>query len=239
MKHRFGAVALLLATVALTGCATNSPYEPRDPLEKINRPIYDFNMKADKYVLRPVAKGYATVTPDPVQEGITNFFSNLFYPTVFINDFLQGKFAQGGRDLGRFLMNSTLGLAGFLDVATPNGLPKNNEDFGQTLGKWGVGEGWYLMLPILGPSTNRDLVGGVGDHWTQVMTYLDNATFEDGLIVMAADGINTRANLLDSDSILEQQLDPYIFLRTAYLERRLALVYDGDPPEPEFDFPED
>ena len=237
-----GLTAVCLATlgIALTGCAHNSPYEPADPLERINRPIYTFNSKADEYVLRPVAVGYVKVVPQAIRTGVSNFFDNLLYPTVIVNDLLQAKFVQSGRDLGRFAMNTTFGLAGFLDPATRVGLTKNDEDLGQTLGRWGVGSGWYLMLPLLGPSTNRDLVGTVGGWWTTPTTYAD-LRLEQTLALNAANAVDKRTRLLDVDNVLKQQLDPYVFIRTAYLQQRLGAVYDGNPPselmEPEL--PED
>jgi phospholipid-binding lipoprotein MlaA len=244
MKH--GAMglrgAIVMAVVlASAGCAHRSPYEPADPLEAINRPVFSFNMTADRYVLRPVAKTYAAVVPSAVRTGIYNFFENLFYPTVIVNDLLQGKFVQASRDTARFVMNSTYGLAGFLDPATMVGLEKNNEDLGQTLGRWGVGEGWYLMLPILGPTTNRDLIGRVGDNWTDPLQYVESIETGERIVLTGIQAIDGRSRLLYFDAILEQQFDPYVFMRTAYLERRLNQVYDGKPPlellEPEL--PED
>src|SRR4051812_6316738 len=140
---RMGLVPGLL--LGLTACAHSPSFDPQDPLEKVNRPIFAFNMKADKYVLRPVAKTYATVVPEPARRGVSNFFDNLFYPTTIVNDVLQAKFVQGGQDTLRFVLNSTIGLAGVLDVATGQGLARNDEDLGQTFGRWGVGPGWYLM----------------------------------------------------------------------------------------------
>ncbi|HEY9545534.1 MAG TPA: VacJ family lipoprotein [Solimonas sp.] len=218
------------AMLALAGCAHNSPYEPADPLEKINRPIYAFNMVADQYVLRPVAVTYVNYAPPPLRIGVSNFFDNLFYPAVIINDALQAKFKQSGLDLTRFVLNTTFGLAGLLDPATMVGLEKHDEDFGQTLGHWGVGEGWYIVLPLFGPSTNRDVVGRVGDIWTSPLQYV-NLDLQDRLEFAAVQAVDTRTKLLDFDSILKQQLDPYVFLRTAYLQRRLNQVYDGNPPD--------
>ncbi len=244
MKYRavgLRSVFVVAVAVAISGCAHRSPYEPADPLESVNRPVFSFNMKADRYVLRPVAKTYVSLVPQPVRTGVTNFFDNLFYPTVIVNDVLQGKFAQASRDTARFLMNSTYGLAGFLDPATMVGLKKNDEDFGQTLGRWGVGEGWYLMLPLLGPTTNRDLIGRVGDNWTDPLQYADDIDTAQRIGLVGLEVIDTRSRLLDFDAILDQQFDPYVFIRTAYLERRLNQVYDGNPPlallEPEM--PED
>ncbi|MEQ1440213.1 VacJ family lipoprotein [Fontimonas sp. SYSU GA230001] len=236
--HRLSTVALLLA---LSACAHNSLYEPSDPLEPVNRSIYAFNTTADRYVLRPVAKGYVAVVPSPVRQGVTNFLDNLGYPSVILHDLLQLKFTQAARDTGRFLLNSTYGLAGFLDPASMVGLYKNDEDLGQTLGRWGVGEGWYLMLPLLGPTTNRDLVGWVGDWWTSPLQYTDSVTTEQRIALKGVRVIDIRSRLLDLDSVIEQQLDPYVFVRTAYLQRRLNQVYDGNPPADltEPDLPED
>ncbi len=220
-----------IAGVLLSACAHNSPYEPADPLEVINRPIFTFNQTADKYVLRPVTVGYVKVVPSPVRGSVSNFFDNLTYPTVIINDLLQAKFVQSGKDLTRLLLNSTFGLAGLFDPATMIGLKKNDEDLGQTLGRWGVGEGWYLMLPLLGPSTNRDLVGLVGDNWTGPLQYIDELDTTDRIVIYAAQSVDTRSHLLDLDSLLAQQLDPYLFVRTAYLQSRLNDIYDGQVPD--------
>lgn len=226
---------VLLCVLALGGCAHLPADEPADPLEGINRPIFKFNRTADKYVLRPVAKGYVNWTPVEIRGWVGNFLDNLFYPTTIVNDFLQGKLAQGGKDTGRFLMNSTIGLVGFLDVATRVGLPANDEDLGQTFGSWGFGEGWYLMLPLLGPSNNRDLLGTVGDMFTSPTHYMDS---EPSLAINGAAVIDKRAGLLDADRYLDESLDPYVALRTAYLQKRQSKVYDGNPPKEKFDFGE-
>lgn len=224
------AAALILV---LGGCAHLPPDEPSDPLEVVNRGVFKFNQTADKYVLRPVATGYRNYLPGPVRNGVSNVLSNLFYPTVIVNDFLQGKFVQGGKDVGRFFLNSTVGLAGILDVATPVGLPENDEDLGQTLGRWGVGEGWYLMIPLLGPTTVRDGIGRIGDTFTAPPTYMND---EGAIAINVVNVVDTRAGLLDADKFLEESFDPYLFLRTAYLQRRQNLVFDGNPPKPEYDF---
>lgn len=220
-------VAMLLTS---TGCAHRSPYEPADPMEPVNRAVFSFNMTADRYVLRPVAKTYVSVVPSPLRTGVNNFFNNLFYPTVIVNGLLQGKFVQAARDTARFVMNSTYGLAGFLDPATMIGLEKHDEDLGQTLGHWGIGEGWYIMLPLLGPTTNRDFVGRIGDNWTDPLQYVEGIGTGERIGLAGVQAIDSRSRLLDFDAILEQQFDPYVFMRTAYLERRLNLVYDGNPP---------
>lgn len=247
MRTLTTSLALALA-VLVTGCAHMPADDPADPLETVNRGIFKFNRVADRYALRPVAKTYRDYVPSEIRTGIHNVIDNLFYPAVIINDVLQGKFAQGGKDLGRFVVNSTLGIVGIMDVATPLGLPRNDEDFGQTLGRWGVGEGWYLMLPLLGPSSNRDLFGSVGDSFTGPTPMFDLAeayTVSDYHVRSSIDysltgfgAVDSRARLLDADRVLDEQLDPYLFLRTAYLQRRHSLVFDGNPPREKFDFDE-
>jgi phospholipid-binding lipoprotein MlaA len=231
------AVASLTLAASLAGCAHLPADDPADPLEPVNRGIYVFNETADRYVLRPVAKGYDKVMPSFARTGVRNFFSNLFYPTVIVNDLLQLKVQQSAQDFCRFVLNSTFGLAGFVDVATPGGLVANNEDFGQTLGYWGLGEGWYLMLPFLGPSNNRDLVGRIADSGTSPLFYLDDVEAAWGLGVL--DTIDNRADLLPGDRFLEQQLDRYVFVRTIYLQDRQNKVYDGNPPREDYGFEED
>jgi phospholipid-binding lipoprotein MlaA len=237
MRRSRRRVALLLAALALGGCAHTPPDDPSDPLETVNRGIYKFNEKADKYVLRPVAKGYDKIMPGVARTGVRNFFSNLFTPTVMVNDLLQLKFKQFGSDTLRLLANTLVGWGGLLDVATSVGLVEHDEDFGQTLGYWGVGPGWYLMLPFLGPVDNRDLIGQFGDSYTSPLFYLENGEVAFGLGALQA--VEGRASLLDADKLLEQQMDPYVFVRSIYLQNRLNKVYDGNPPKEDFDFGED
>lgn len=213
--------------LALTGCAHAPPDDPRDPLEGFNRAMFSFNRTADKYVLKPVATSYRKVTPELAQRGINNFFENLEEPRTIVNGVLQAKFGQAASDTGRFLLNTTAGFAGLVDVATHAGLEKHDEDFGQTLGHYGVGEGWYLMLPLLGPASNRDLVGRVGDYPTGVTPYIESP---ESFGVTGLNLLDTRAQFLDADSLIDNALDPYIFVRTAYLQQRLSKVYDGMPP---------
>jgi phospholipid-binding lipoprotein MlaA len=229
-----GRVAMVAATLLAAGCAHAPADDPADPLEPVNRAVFAFNETADRYVLRPVAKGYETVTPSPVRTGVRNFFDNLFYPTVIANDLLQLKGQMFLQDLSRFVINSSFGLAGILDVATPTGLPENDEDFGQTLGYWGVGEGWYLMLPFLGPSSNRDVVGRIGDSFTSPLYYVESSTVT--LPLSGLKLVSDRADLLKADRMLAGQLDRYVFVRTIYLQHRQALVYDGNPPAEEYSF---
>jgi phospholipid-binding lipoprotein MlaA len=229
--------AILAATLMAGGCAHQPADDPADPLEPVNRAVYGFNETADRYVLRPVAKGYEAALPSFVRTGVRNFFDNLFYPTVIVNDLLQLKGEQLAQDFCRFVLNSTFGLGGLLDIAGPGGLQRHDEDFGQTLGYWGVGEGWYLMLPLFGPTNNRDLVGRIGDSGTSPLFYLDSAAWSYGL--GALDVVADRAELLKADRLMAQQLDRYVFVRTIYLQHRQNRVYDGSPPKEEYDFEAD
>jgi phospholipid-binding lipoprotein MlaA len=218
----------LAATSWLAGCATlppNSPRSPHDPWERFNRSIYKFNDGLDRAILKPVAKGYVRVVPNPIRTGINNFFTNLRTPTVMINDALQGKFLAAANDLGRFLLNTTLGVGGLLDPATSAGLEKNDEDFGQTLGKWGVHAGPYLVLPFFGPSDARDAPARLVDAYTNPRQYIKNNWIKYGLLV--PDYIDTRAQLLSLDATLKNVYDPYTFIRDAYIARRQYLVSDG------------
>lgn len=218
----------LLVVLLCAGCAHSPPYNPSDPLEPVNRFVWEFNSAADRYVLRPVAQTYADLTPDLVEQGIDNFLSNLTYPATIVNDAFQLKFRHTAADLTRFLVNSTVGVLGIFDVAASLGLPERDEDFGQTLGYWGIGQGIYLMLPFLGPSTGRDLVGrGVG-YFLNPTFYIDDTVTEWSLLVLYA--LNLRASLLGFDQAIYSAFDPYIFVRTVYLQRRRAAVYDGNPP---------
>jgi len=230
---------IAVTALMLAGCAHSPSYDPQDPLEPVNRKVYAFNEKVDKYVAKPLAQGYVAATPPEVRTGVHNFLDNLTYPRVIANDLLQAKFKQAGRDTTRFLMNTTFGLAGFLDPATMVGLEDNSEDFGQTLGHWGVGQGWFLMLPFLGPTTNRDLVGTGGDYFTNPLQYADTSDRVD-LGYQGMRLVDLRASLLGTEGILREQFDPYVFVRGLYLQRRQSQVYDGNPPpEDDFDADED
>ncbi|MGH8460842.1 MAG: MlaA family lipoprotein [Stenotrophobium sp.] len=225
---------LLVAALPLllAACAHSPIDDPDDPLEPLNRATYAFNTQLDHYIARPAAKGYRAALPKEIQDGFRNFFDNLTYPTVIINDALQGKLSQSGWDTTRFLMNTTFGLAGFLDPASMVGLDKHDEDFGQTLGYWGVGAGWYLMIPLLGPSTNRDLVGRIGNTLTNPLIF---APASVSIPTTGLSFVQTRAQLLGVDSIIDQQFDPYVFVRSAYLQHRENLIYDGHPPKEDYD----
>jgi phospholipid-binding lipoprotein MlaA len=234
-----GTLLALVALAITSGCAHRPADDPADPLEPINRVMFTFNETADKYALRPVAKAYVQVTPAPARTGITNFFDNLGEPRNVVNALLQLKFTQAGKNLGRLVLNTTAGLGGFIDVASEVGLDKHEEGFGQTLGYWGVGEGWYLMLPLLGPSTNRDLVGFAGDSFVNPSFLLPGRYDVYVLSANATNLVNTRANFLAADGILAQQFDRYLFVRTAYLQQRWSLIHDGNPPFEDLELPED
>lgn len=225
---------LITTVVLLGGCATTSTSEVNDPLEGYNRIMYSFNDTLDKVIIKPAAIGYDAVTPDPIQKGVSNFFSNLNEITVIINDLLQLKFGQAFHDTGRFVLNSTVGIAGLFDVAGYAGYEKHNEDFGQTLGVWGVDTGPYFVMPFFGPRTVRDTVGLVADIYTDPVTYVDDTGARNALVALQV--IDHRANLLGTEEVLNEATDDeYIFVRDAYLQRRQNLVYDGNPPEEDFD----
>ena len=221
------ACAIVVASL-LSACVTlppNSQRSPQDPWESWNRGVYNFNDKLDRAIAKPVAKAYVRVIPEPVRIGVTNFFANLEQPTVMVNDALQGKFLAAANDLGRFVLNSTLGLAGILDPATSAGLAHNDEDFGQTLGKWGVHAGPFIEIPILGPSDLRDAPARLVDTYTNPRGYIKNDYIRYGLYL--PDFTDRRAALLSLDDTLQNTYDPYAFVRDAYLQRRAYKVSDG------------
>lgn len=216
-----------LIAIFVSGCATTNN---NDPLEGVNRGIYKFNDVADRAIIKPVAKAYKAVTPSPIRKGFNNFFNNLGSLTTVLNDLLQFKFAHAFTDAGRFVINTTFGLAGFIDVASMDNIPNRKEDFGQTLGYWGVGNGAYLVLPILGPSTVRDATGFAIDTATSdPITYTHNI----GEVrlhnqIRAAQLVDRRTQLLDAGDLVDDaSLDPYSFVREAYLQRRASQVADG------------
>jgi phospholipid-binding lipoprotein MlaA len=227
-----GATITMLAALLTAGCATNRVSDPRDPLERYNRGVYRFNDDFDKAFLRPVAKAYKAVTPEALNRGITNFFANIEDVTSMANNVLQFKMSHAASDLGRLLVNTSLGFLGFMDVATNLGLPSYKEDFGQTLGYWGMPPGAYFMLPILGPSSIRDTLGWAGDIVMDPFFSIDAGEVYWGFVALRT--VDFRADRLGAGEILEDAApDPYVFLRDAYLQRRRNLVYDGNPPESE------
>ena len=194
--------------------------------------MYTFNDTLDRAVVKPVAQGYVKVVPSPARTMVNNFFSNLDDVVVTVNDLLQLKFRQAASDGSRVLFNTTFGLFGLINIA--HRLPKHDEDFGQTLGYWGVASGPYLMLPVLGPSSLRDGPGLYADSFVSVIANTDHVPTRN--TAWAAEGLNTRANLLDAEKVMDEaMIDRYSFLRDAYLMRRQNLVYDGDPPRVKYD----
>jgi phospholipid-binding lipoprotein MlaA len=221
-------ILFVLAVMLAAGCATTNG-DPRDPLEPMNRAVYNFNEAFDQALAKPVATAYRDVVPEPVRGWVRNFFGNIADIFIGFNNILQGKPDEGLQDWVRFVFNTVFGVFGINDVASDFGIEKHDEDFGQTFGRWGVGEGAYLVLPILGPSTLRDGVGTGLDLYTDPVGEVHPNRIRNSAIVVRA--VGKRADLLDAGRILEEAaLDKYVFLRDAYLQRRRNQVYDGRPP---------
>ncbi len=227
VRHSFSAIALLCA-----GCASNAQltHSPQDPYERFNRGVYRFNDAIDRGVAKPVAKAYRAVTPAPVRTGVGNFIANLETPMTMINDALQGKFKAALSDLGRFVLNTTMGIGGLFDVASKAGIERNDEDFGQTLGKWGVPSGPFVMLPLLGPSTVRDAPSRAVDAFSNPAAY---ANSEARWSYLGLSTVHKRYDLLSLDPTLDKAFDRYAFIRDAYLQNRQYKVTDGNVPEDE------
>jgi phospholipid-binding lipoprotein MlaA len=225
-------ILILLVVLLFTSCATTSPVEDKDvdPYENVNRKIYRFNLIVDENIMKPIADGYVKITPQPIQNRVTNFFSNLAYINVFINDFLQGKLDQGLLDTARFVFNSTFGVFGLFDVASGMGLKPHEEDLGQTLAKWGVAQGPYLVLPFFGPYTLRGTPNLVAGVVANPLFYVDDLKVTVPLSVLNV--VDLRARVEGAlQFVNEAAVDPYSFMREAYLQRRKYLIYDGEPPE--------
>ncbi|MEW6165315.1 MAG: VacJ family lipoprotein [Pseudomonadota bacterium] len=224
-------LAVALCSV-LAGCATSG--NPKDPIEGFNRAMYGFNDMIDSAVIKPVAQGYEAALPTPVRTGVTNFFGNLADFFIGINNLLQGKPGQAASDIGRVLVNSTIGLLGVLDVASEMGMEKHEEDFGQTFGRWGVGDGAYVVLPFFGPRTARDTVGLVLDVKADPVANIDDISTRNTLLALRV--VDTRADLLPADKVIEEAaLDKYAYIRDGYLQRRRNLIHDGNPPRERMD----
>ena len=235
---------MLVLTLPVGGCATHHDanwfgfYTKPDPLEKYNRAMTRLNLKLDKKLIRPVASAYLNTVPAGTRNSVSNFFSNLTEPTVIVNDVLQAKFEQALADSWRFVLNSTLGILGFNDISTRLGLEKHQEDFGQTFAVWGMSEGPYLVLPLLGPSNVRDTLGlATHLYYTEPRQWINDRGVRYSLF--AADLVNRRAQLIGPDELITDDDDPYLLLREAYHQKRENLIYDGDPPiNYEYDYEE-
>ncbi len=225
-------LVLLLTGLTLTGCATlpSGKPDPRDPWERMNRSTHAFNDALDRGVAKPVAKAYVKVMPRFVRTGISNVFDNLDTLNTVVNDILQGKMKQAGNDSARFLLNTTFGVGGLYDAASAAGLDQNDEDFGQTFGKWGLKPGPYLVLPLLGPSTTRDTFSRLVDQFAYPVTYLGDESTR--YMIRAVDLLDSRASLLDLDEQIERSYDKYAFIRNAWLQRREFQVTDGNIEDP-------
>ena len=221
--------ALLALALAAAGCATTGiDGDPRDPWEPANRAVYRFNEGFDEALARPIATAYRDLLHEEIRDRVRNFFSNIGDVFIGVNNLLQGKVQDGIEDWARFVFNSTFGFLGVHDVASDMGLEKHNEDFGQTFGRWGVGDGPYLILPILGSSTLRDGFGTAFDIYTDPVGDFRPIRLRNSAVVLRL--ANTRADLLEASRILEEAaLDKYVFQRDAYLQRRRSLIYDGRP----------
>jgi phospholipid-binding lipoprotein MlaA len=227
--RRFSALGLLLG-IFLTGCATGPNANSADPFEPMNRSIYKFNDVLDQNVLKPVATTYREVMPTLIQRGVTNFFANLEDLWSLVNNVLQLKGEAAGDTFFRVGVNTLMGFCGILDIATEMRIERHTEDFGQTLGYWGVGPGPYIVIPVLGPSTLRDTLALPVDTKGDVVSNLEDVAVRNSLWVTRA--VDYRAAYLKSDSLLDEvALDKYSFIRDGYLQRRRNLVYDGNPPE--------
>lgn len=222
------------ALAALGGCATGPDRNPADPLEPLNRATWRFNDTVDRAVAKPIARGYNKVVPSPIRTGVSNFFSNLGDVTVAFNDFAQGKFRDGMSDVTRFAVNSTFGVLGLFDVAGKSGIPKHDQDFGLTLGHYGVPSGPYLVLPLFGPSTVRDATGLGVDQYIAPTNQFDPAWRNS---LWGLNFVSARARYLDATNLLEQAaLDKYLFVRDAWLAQRQSKLQDGKQQElPDYD----
>lgn len=234
MKIR-GFALLFVFSLLLGGCASTGG-NPADPWEGVNRKVFVFNDKLDTYALKPVAQGYKAATPLPARTNISNFFGNVEDLWIGVNNLLQGKPKDGASDFGRFAVNSTIGILGFFDIASEIGLDKHDEDFGQTLGVWGAGNGPYMVLPLFGPSTLRDTGGLIVDR----LAYNPNAMIERVAVRNSLSGtklVNMRAQYLGAENALDEaSLDKYVFMRNFHLQRRRSQIFDGNPPREKEDF---
>jgi len=231
MKN-FVTISIVIFTIILSGCATTAnkdfTSDPKDPLESINRPLWTFNWDyLDKYVTKPVAATYAEYTPMPVRTGLYNFVRNLDEPATIINNILQLKFTDAAKSTGRFVLNSTIGILGVFDPASDFGWIRKKEEFGEVLGVYGVGDGAFLMIPFLGPSSVRDSVGGYVDQLYWPLAIID---FWPNILRLGVKGLELRTQLVEQESLINDSIDPYIFIKNAYFQNMRFKVYDGNPP---------
>jgi phospholipid-binding lipoprotein MlaA len=237
--HPLTRLTIALVLSSLSACASvpaGSKPDPRDRFERFNRAVYKFNNALDHAILRPVARGYVKVTPRPVRTGVSNFLGNLEYTKTIGNDLFQARFTDFGFDIRRLIVNTTLGVGGLFDPATRFGLEKHDRDFGQTLGKWGLPTGPYLVLPLLGPSDIRDAAGLVPDHFMSIDHLINNQAVELGLGAVRL--VDRRAQVLSLDATLDSAFDPYGLVRSVWFQRRDYKVH-GDRPPPEEPLPPD
>ena len=244
-SRRAGAVLLAALAALAATAAARAADTPKDPLERLNRATFAFNDAFDRMLARPAAKAYKAAVPEKGRRVVSNFLANLGYPTVIVNDALQGKLHDAGTDSVRFLANTVIGIGGLFDPATRFGLAIHDQDFGSTLGHWGVPAGPYVVLPFLGPSDFRDAPGKLVDHYTggdYNLKYLDDggwnySVVDYGLYAMRL--LDRRTELLATDEALEEAFDKYAVVRNAYVARRQYLVLDGNIPEETYDEPDD
>lgn len=241
---RWQTVVLCVAmpAILLAACASAPPdytTKVKDPWEKLNRATFAFNQKLDKAVARPVAKQYVRAVPKPTRAGINNVLSNLGEPVTIVNDLLQGQIRQTLKDTTRFLVNTTVGIAGWFDVAKHLDLPDHSADLGETLAHWGVPAGPYLVLPILGPSDVRDASALYPDYYANPVKNNMQARYRNAGTILNA--VDARAGLLNLDSTLDNAFDPYTFMRDAWIQHRRFQLYNGNPPPqfPDYDLPPD
>jgi phospholipid-binding lipoprotein MlaA len=233
-------VAPLILLACLAGCSTTQqPYsasDVADPIEPVNRAIFSFNMFVDRWVLEPVARAYRFVTPEAARRSVANFLANLRSPVILANDALQGERERAGITLGRFMINTTMGVAGLFDPATTLGYPRHDEDFGQTLGVWGVPSGPYIMLPLLGPSNGRDTVGRVGDYFINPLNHCC-ITQDERFGLLGTNAVSEReANIELLDDLRANSIDLYATIRTIYTQKRAADIRNGRAPTDQEDY---
>lgn len=234
-RKRRPVAMLFTVLLCISACATNNEIEGKpvraesDPWEPMNRGIYGFNHAVDKVTLKLVARGYRKVVPQFARRGVTNFSENLFTPRSALNNFLQGKGKAGFSDIGRFIINTTIGVGGLFDVASAAGFQEYGEDFSQTLAVWGLPEGPFVFIPFLGPHTLLDAIALPVDLLSDPLAYYNDTSVRDRVYVLRV--IDLRARLLTAETLVEDSQDPYITLRESYLQNRLYEVHDGNPPE--------